>query len=166
MANAWSIKRRVKRLRHGIIRLRHFRGHGIHSPYLYKVFREVFMDKTPLRAENPMISILTSFDLPTSKMRELGNLAKHNGWSAIVANSDAQADVAICTCYCPEAMLKMILSSSAERGTPVIFIEPHKSSKFENRVGAALARHNSCSVDRYNYLLLLNNHLPKQHFRL
>ena len=59
-----------------ISKIRHFRGHGIHSPFVYKLKREVFMQKT-LGGENlKLYNALTDKGIRHTTAKELQNL--HN----------------------------------------------------------------------------------------
>lgn len=57
-------------------RIRHFRGHGIHSPFVYGLKREVFMGKRRGIENNPQYKILIANGVPKKVAKELQKL--HN----------------------------------------------------------------------------------------
>ena len=61
---------------HMIARIRHFRGHGIHSPFIYSLKREVFMGKYRGMENNPQYKALIANGVPKKVAKELQKL--HN----------------------------------------------------------------------------------------
>ena len=49
----WNLRRTAVHLR-----VRHFRGHGVHSPFAYRLVREVFMKRRHLHAAGPRCEAL------------------------------------------------------------------------------------------------------------
>ena len=54
----------------------------------------------------------------------------------------------------------------AEAGHTVALMSPYDGCERQALCGQIIAGHASTTVDNRGYLLIFNNHLPKQHFRI
>ena len=116
---------RVAELRNRLSRARYFRGHGVHSPFVYDIVREVFMHDGLLPGDRTVYDSLTAAGVSRRRAGQLQNLAIHCGYKTFGLN---RADAELCA--------------------------------------QIVAQHRSTTVDNRGYLLIFNNHLPKQHFRI
>lgn len=48
------VKHRLTGWRGRLVRMRHFRGHGVHSPFVYAIVRQVLMRRTLLGADTSL----------------------------------------------------------------------------------------------------------------
>ncbi|MFI3316217.1 MAG: hypothetical protein SNF93_01390 [Rikenellaceae bacterium] len=55
------------------------------------------------------------------------------------------------------------VNMATNSGTAIVIISPYKRRDLCNRV---IKESRSTSIDRFDYLIIFNNHLPKQHFKL
>ena len=74
---------------HMIARIRHFRGHGIHSPFVYSLKREVFMGKYRVMENNPQYNALIANGVPKKVAKELQKLHNYCNFRSIeIVNSE------------------------------------------------------------------------------
>ncbi len=154
------------RLKRQITRLRHRRGHGVHSPYIYNIVREVFMRRKSLCGQAPLYEALISLGVRSKRARELENLRHHCGFSTFGVDSMEPLDMVICTeGLAPEKIMR-IAELATQSGTTVVVLSPHLNPVRGALCDTIVARHISTTVNRLGYLIIFNNHLPKQHFTL
>ena len=60
-------------------RIRYFRGHGIHSPFVYSLVRNVFMRRGMKTGENALYALLISSGIRKTVAAELQRLADYIG---------------------------------------------------------------------------------------
>ena len=58
-------------------RARHFRGHGVHSPYVYDIVRKVFMQRKLQPEGQTLHDALLALDVAKRRAVEIANLALH-----------------------------------------------------------------------------------------
>lgn len=155
----------VARFGSRLARARHFRGHGVHSPFVYDLVREVFMRREPLPGGRALCEALLAAGASRRGAVELQNLALHCGYADFGLN---RADGALCvaTDALSEAETRELVGAARQRGSTVALLAPGRSVERAALCRALVQAHPSTSVDKRAYLLLFNNGLPKQHFRL
>ena len=84
---------RVTELRNRLSRARFFRGHGVHSPFVYDVVRNVFMRDTLLPGDRALFRELLAAGVPERRAVQLQNLAIHCGYATFGLN---RADAEFC----------------------------------------------------------------------
>ncbi len=147
-------------------RIRHFRGHGVHSPYVYSMVRRIFTKRS--RANEPydsdLAEVLQANGLSKRRSRELARVAAYCQFSTFELDTiSASCDLAVVTSGAGSEATKEIVRRAKELSRAVVLLKPYSQIALANEL---LKNHISTSLDRHDYLLLLNNHLPKQHFRL
>lgn len=152
----------------GLRRLRHFRGHGVHSPYVYSIVRDVFLRRglyfeprcEGLHAE--LVELLGRGVISRRRAVELHNIYIYCGYGsyAVDAIPHQRVDFVIRSRRCDEALIERFVSD----GTTVVLLTNGEWG--DREVDELIGRHGSTSVLRREYLLLFNNHLPKQHYVL
>ncbi len=164
-----NLKRRlygaVTALSGKITRARYFRGHGVHSPFVYALVRQVFMCRGFLAEERTLYDALRSEGVSRRRARELQNLFVHCGY-ATFGTDRADVDLGIVTRTCEEEQLQRLAAEAAARSTTLAVLYPYDNRERHRCCAALVAAHRSTSVDNRGYLLLFNNYLPKQHFKL
>ncbi len=155
---------RGSRITNYLSRLGHFRGRGIHSPFIYAVVRNVFLSRKLHLAATPIFEQLSAINLNSRTAIELANFAHHCGASNVAIDcSDDSAEMIICSPQCSDQIIRAIAESATTNGTPIVILAPYKRKALCDTL---LKGHCSTSIDRFKYLAFLNNHLPKQHFKL
>ena len=145
---------RVTELRNRLSRARFFRGHGVHSPFVYDVVRNVFMRDTLLPGDRALFRELLAAGVPERRAVQLQNLAIHCGYATFGLN---RADAEFC-----------IATSSLSRTETLalVVMSPYDGRERRAMCLQIVAAHRSTTVDNRGYLLVFNNNLPKQHFRI
>ncbi len=146
-------------------RIRHFRGHGVHSPYIYGMVRKIFTEHkdSNVQYDSDLANILTENGLSKKRSCELARIADYCNFTRFEVDSLEPCDMVILSQKIDPQRKEEITRVASERGTAIVVVKPYLHIELSNRL---LKRHISTSIDRYDYLILLNNHLPKQHFRL
>lgn len=156
---------RVAELRSRFGRARYFRGHGVHSPFVYDLVRQVFMRRDLLPGDRELCRALLAAGVAKSRAVELQNLAIHCRYATFGLNR-AEADLCVLTrAVGPEATLALVRAAAEAKHT-VAVLAPYADRERLELCRRIVAEHRSTTVDNRGYLLLFNNHLPKQHFRL
>lgn len=156
---------RVTELRNRLSRARFFRGHGVHSPFVYDVVRNVFMRDTLLPGDRALFRELLAAGVPERRAVQLQNLAIHCGYATFGLNR-ADAEFCVVTRGLPRPATLALVRAAAEAGHTVALMSPYDGCERQALCGQIIAGHASTTVDNRGYLLIFNNHLPKQHFRI
>ena len=144
------LPRRVSDLRNRLSRARYFRGHGVHSPFVYAIVREVFMRRDLLPGERSLYEALLGAGLSRRRAVQLQNLMIHCGYARDLPRAET---------------LALVRAASEGRHT-VAVLSPYEGRDRQALCAQIVAGHRSTTVDNRAYLLIFNNHLPKQHFRI
>lgn len=156
---------RIAELRSRFVRARYFRGHGVHSPFVYDLVRQVFMRRDLLPGDRELCRTLLAAGVAKSRAVELQNLAIHCRYATFGLNR-ADADLCVLTReVAPQEILALVRSACGAKRT-VAVLAPYADRERLDVCRRIVAEHRSTTVDNRGYLLLFDNHLPKQHFRL
>ncbi len=162
-----TISARIKR---GLRRIRHFRGHGVHSPFVYKIVRNVFMRRTLIDPDSDrLLSALSNIQgVSRSTKIELQNLYTYCNLNSFVIDPQevcnlSQCDIVILTGSHIEDAINKIAKDS---GITIVALNPRHGRERSRVVEDIIAHHHSTTIERRAYLLIYNNHLPKQHFTI
>ncbi len=156
---------RVARLGNRLVRVPYFRGHGVHSPYIYAIVREVFMRKTLMDGDRTVYDLLIEKGVPERRAVQLQNLAIHCGYKGC-GYDVTEGDLWIASEQLSNGeLLELMARARTERHT-VAVLNPYATREREALCNGIVLRHPSTTVDNRGYLLIFNNHLPKQHFRI
>lgn len=164
-----NIKRRLYGLRtlpSHLKRARYFRGHGVHSPFVYAIVRQVFMRSTFISDERTLYTTLIERGVAKRRALQLQNLVVHLRYSSFSIDSTVEADMIIATADYPTSQLSALATTAREAHCTLCIIAPSLDSERDRTCKHLVAEHTCTSVDNRGYLLLFNNHLPKQKFRL
>lgn len=155
----------LSRLGNRLSRVRHFRGHGVHSPYVYALVREVFMRRELLPGDRSLYEALLGAGIAPRRAVQLQNVAIHCGYAEWAVNR-AAGSLCVVTCDVPRAATLQLVREAAVAGRTVALMSPCAGRERQALCAWLVSQHRSTSVDNRGYLLLFNNHLPKQHFKL
>lgn len=156
---------RVTELRNRLSRARFFRGHGVHSPFVYDVVRNVFMRDTLLPGDRALFRELLAAGVPERRAVQLQNLAIHCGYATFGLNR-ADAEFCIATRSLSRTETLALVGDAAAAGNTVAVMSPYDGRERRAMCLQIVAAHRSTTVDNRGYLLVFNNNLPKQHFRI
>lgn len=165
-----TLKQRLYGLKHLSSRLRrarYFRGHGVHSPYIYNIVRQVFMRSTPISNDHALYDALQCKDIKHRRALQLQNLCTfcdYSSWS--IDKLTENVSLLIATLDVAADHLAYYAQRATEIGATLCIIAPYHDATRWEACSAIIEAHHSTSVDNRGYLLLFNNHLPKQRFRL
>ena len=156
---------RLSELRNRLARARYFRGHGVHSPFVYDIVREVFMRRELLPGDRSLYRALCGAGVAPRRAVQLQNLAIHCGYATFGMNR-ADADLCIATRELPRSETLALVRAASEGGHTVAVLSPYEGRDRQTLCAQIVAGHRSTTVDNRGYLLIFNNNLPKQHFRI
>ena len=148
-------------------RIRHFRGHGVHSPFVYSLVRKVFMRRTLIDPEQDnLYNALVELQISPKRAIELQNIATLLEYHTFSIDSDqGDADFNIITTS--EVIdIRTAFECTKSSGTTLVILTPYLNKERREICRELIESHNSTSVDNRGYLIFFNNHLPKQHYRL
>ena len=146
-------------------RMRHFRGHGVHSPYIYIMVRKILLHHNYDVSQFDAITMaqLQDYALSEHRAKELLAIAQYCKYSTFSFDACKECDIVVLSSQCSNEEVANITEWAKINSTAVAIIKPYKRKELCDKI---LEQLTSTSIDRYDYLLLLNNYLPKQHFRL
>lgn len=146
--------------------MRHFRGHGVHSPFVYNVVRQVFMRSEPVACDGVFDSLIES-GVPRKRTVQLRNLAAHCSYAEVGIDCDCSGhDFVVLTRHFATEHLADVAREAENCGTTLAIVAPYADRERDKACREIVAAHHSTTVDNRGYLLVFNNHLPKQHFKL
>lgn len=172
-----NIKRRLYDLRNlpsNLKRARYFRGHGVHSPFVYAVVRQVFMrSKLFPEGATDLYYELLARGISQRRAVQLQNLMTHCGYTSFSIDADCgtehdivRCDMMIATKTVAPDYLKTMAACAAEMRSTLCIMSPAADRRRDETCRDIVAAHGCTSIDNRGYLLIFNNYLPKQRFRL
>ncbi len=164
-----TLKQRLYGLKHltsRVRRARHFRGHGVHSPYVYSIVRQVFMRRNLLNEDNALYDALHKCGIAARRCVQLDNLLHHCGYSSWSINSLDRVDMLVATLDVDVRGLAQYVAYAREHGATLCIMDPYHNAERWQACKALIEAHPSTTVDNRAYVLFFNNHLPLQRFVL
>lgn len=168
-----NIKRRLyglSRLPSNLKRARYWRGHGVHSPFVYSIVREVFMCRRLKGEQQDLYNILIDNNVARRRAIEMQNLLLHCKYSRFAIDIQPEQmeghDFVIATLDAGNDILAPLAQRAAELGITLCILSPSYDRSRDRACQEIVKLHRSTSIDNRAYLLLFNNHLPKQIFKL
>ena len=168
-----NIKRRLYNLRNlpsNLKRARYFRGHGVHSPFVYAIVRDVFMRSTLSTECHSLHDALLAIGVAKRRAIQLQNLMAHCKYATYKIDCAPEqmeiCDMVIASASITPQQLAAIAEKAEELKTTLCILSPSLDRERDKACKAIVEKHPCTSVDTRGYLLLFNNHLPKQIFRL
>jgi hypothetical protein len=164
-----TLKARLYGLKHLSSRLkraRHFRGHGVHSPYVYDIVRKVFMQSKLVSPRIDLYTALREHGVAERRSVQLQNLVAHCGYETWQLDSMEVCHFILCTMATPYDQLQAYAAYARENRLTLCILDPYNNAERWDACRTIVAEHRSTTVDNRAYLLVFNNHLPKQVFVL
>ncbi len=147
-----------------LLRFRYYKGHSIHSPFMYIVVRYILTNRELFNPSSTIYSAIIDLEISKRTAIEISNLAHHIGCQSLAIDGNiTSSDLTVLTTLYSDSDVRREVDRAKESGTAVVILSPYSRKELCNEI---LKSHTCTSIDRYNYILLLNNHLPKQHFRV
>ena len=103
--------------------------------------------------------------VPERRAVQLQNLAIHCGYATFGLNR-ADAEFCIATRSLSRTETLALVGDAAAAGNTVAVMSPYDGRERRAMCLQIVAAHRSTTVDNRGYLLVFNNNLPKQHFRI
>ena len=147
-------------------RARYFRGHGVHSPFVYDIVRKVFMQRELFATNSALYSALMDKGVAKRRAVQLANLAEHCGYDSWSIDTLDKKQMIIATLDSSCTELARYAEYARENGSTLCIINPYNNRERWEACLGIIDTHPSTTVDNRAYLLVFNNHLPKQRFRL
>lgn len=162
----YRFRRNAERLRSHLARARFFRGHGVHSPFVYAIVRQVFMKTDMVEGDRTLYVALKERGVNERRAVQLQNLFLHCGYEGFGLNCATGADLCIATTDVSIERLPQLAEEVRQHGATLCIMNPYANEQRRNCCRRLAAEHPSTSIDNRGYLLLFNGPLPKQHFKL
>ena len=151
-------------------RARFFRGHGVHSPFVYNIVRQVFMRSDFISSDTfytqRLYDTLTEWGVPRHRAVQLVNLCAHCDYHDISCGTAHSGDFIVVPQSVDPTEFAEYVRVARECGATLAIMEPYLDRRRERACREIVAAHTCTTVDNRGYLLVFNNHLPKQHFKL
>ena len=169
--NGRTLKRRLyglTMLPSRVARVRYFRGHGVHSPFVYRIVRQVFMKREFLNEERAVYEALLAHQVAHKRAMQLQNLAVHCAYRTFAIDAwSEEADWLLLTPALSEEQSRVLIHHAATCGKMVALLTPYAGRERSEFCKAVIEEHRCTSVDNRGFLLLFTHpDLPKQHYRI
>lgn len=149
-----------------ISRARYFRGHGVHSPYVYRIVRQVFMQRKLYDLSSDIYPRLKACDIPERRCVEIANLMTVCSYDSWVIDSMSQTHLIVTTLDVGYTHLEEYAAYARKVGATLCIMNPYNNRERWEVCQRIIDEHPSTTVDNRTYLLVFNNHLPRQRFCL
>ena len=161
-----TLKRRLQLLGNRLSRIKHHKGHGVHSPFVYGFVRRVIMTNTLCEGANlSLYNDLLAKGVAEKRARELNNILCYIEGQSYSIN-EVECDLSILLADYPAEQLREAYEEAKREGVTLAIYQPYLNRERQEEVKALLDMHCSTTIDNRAYILFFNNHLPKQHYRL
>ena len=161
-----TLGRRLMLLGDRLSRIKHRKGHGVHSPFVYGFVRKVLMAKTLCEGSGTdLYDSLVAVGVSEKRARELHNLLVYVEGQSYSIN-EVECDLSILLADYPTEQLREACEVARREGVTLVIGQPYLNRERQQEVAALMTEHHSTTVDNRAYVLFFNNRLPKQHYRL
>ena len=167
---------RALRYTESALRVKHFRGHGVHSPFVYAIIRKALMKYKFTSDDKNLYNRLHDELCDRKSARQLQNLYNHCSYSNFLIininnchsyDSKVQSDLIIVSESVNTAQSDQILEEYLSNGTPVVVIHPRSSKQRLKMCKQHIDSGKYLTIDNRRFIIYYcNNRLPKQHFKL
>ena len=109
---------------------------------------------------------LLEWKVPRKRAVQLTNLCAHCDYREISVGSPSAGDFIVAPAAVTTAEIPEYVSVARQCGATLAIMAPYLNRERECACREIVAAHTCTTVDNRGYLLVFNNHLPKQHFKL
>ena len=169
-----------QRLFRGYFRLRsnihvhHWRGHGIHSPFMYGIVRNVFMKSHIVGTDRQLYEILRHNGIEQKQAVKIQNLYTHcrmKGFATVASGESLNHITSDQMCILlPGASLETIAATArqvSENRATLILLSPHRNARCWRFAQQIWCHYPCVSVDRRVMVLyFFNSKFQPQHYRI
>lgn len=124
------------------------------------------MRRELLEPESRLYPELMSRDIAPRRCVQLANLVQHCKYTSWSIDSLAESDIIFATLNTTYEHLAEYATYAREHALTLCIMNPYNNAERWDVCSRIIEEHPSTSVDNRAYLLIFNNHLPKQRFRL
>ena len=161
-----NLGRRLMLLGNRLSRIKHRKGHGVHSPFVYGFVRKALMTRTLCEGSGTALyDSLIVVGLKEKRARELHNLLSYVEGKSYSIN-EVEGDLSILLADYPTNQLREALAKAKAEGVALVICQPYLNRERQDEIKSLIAEHRSTTVDNRAYIVFFNNRLPKQHYRL
>lgn len=154
--------------------IKHYRGFGVHSPFVYGVIRNAIMKHDPQGEDHSLYEELRSRGFSKRRAAQLQNLYGFQSFtSAAFAGEDGRIPEMDAGTLClamssfPENAMPELVGRARETGCTLCVVSPRETRNRKRMSSGLVDSHRYTSIDNRGFLLLFfNDRLPKQHFKL
>lgn len=169
--NGRNLKRRLYGLTtipQRVARVRYFRGHGVHSPFVYSIVRQAFMKCNLLSQDQQLYDALLQRGIARKRAVQLQNLYTHCDYhSFAIDRFDELCDLCLLTEQVGEQATREVMQRAAKHHTTVALLSPYEGRERAELGRRLIEEHPCTSVDKRAFILFFtNDNLPKQHYRI
>ncbi len=101
---------------------------------------------------------------------ELQNIATHCNYTNFcidnIDNIESHNHLTIISPALDNSAMEQLSKRASQLGSTIVILAPYKNRERWQAVKQLLETHGSTSIDRGAYILIINNALPKQHYRV
>ena len=158
-----------------LVRVKHFRGRKVHSPFVYGIVRNAIMKTTPQGDDHALFDELRSRGFSRKRAAQLQNLYTFKGYNSAIFAEGAKSfstglhagTLCFITPSLPADKTLALVESACGTGAALCMVSPYESRARRRLAQSLVASHRHTSVDNRGFLLLFTDErLPKQHFKL
>ena len=155
-----------------LVRVKHFRGRKVHSPFVYGIVRNAIMKTTPQGDDRALFDELRHRGFSRKRAAQLQNLYTFKGYtSTVFAEGEAPLLTPATLCFVMPALSAAdtiaLVEGARGTGAAICMVSPYESRARRRLAQSLTASHRHTSVDNRGFLLLFTDErLPKQHFKL
>ena len=161
-----NLGRRLMLLGNRLSRIKHRKGHGVHSPFVYGFVRKALMTRTLCEGSGTALyDSLIAVGLKEKRARELNNVLSYIEGKSYSIN-EVEGDLSILLADYPTNQLREALAKAKAEGVALVICQPYLNRERQDEIKSLIAEHRSTTVDNRAYIVFFNNRLPKQHYRL
>jgi len=172
-----NIKKRLAHLAsysRTVLRVRHYRGRKVHSPFVYGIVRNAIMKTAPQGDDRRLYDELRARGFSAKRSAQLQNLYTFRGFtSAVFVEGDGGLPPldAHTLCFAMPTLApsrtEELVRGAGGTGATLCLVHPYEGRGRRRLAQTLVDAHRHTSVDNRGFLLLFTDErLPKQHFKL